>query len=387
MASVVQIQSPVQDNPMLTIQQIANNMQNLRANSQKMELAKQMAPLIQAQTQAQTNLLNQKTAAGQATLPYAASLAASNAAIKNYIAGHPSINYSSAAQQAYAAQEAKEQGNPQIADAINAALQAKTASSQQTGDYRQALADTIRSGTRDLGQKLKQTTFATLDPTSKLWGNVAPEDRATVQRAAQINVARSLMTPSTINQGTYLQSAGDLFNKSNATLGKILTESPQNGLVQYANLTLAKAESTVGKNSPLYNDLKSFEMEQKAMSNEIGRLMNDPNVEQAVKDRAKLFDINWKNMTIGGIIQARQTIADILKGQEERLNALTSLNRLKEPNPLEQHVNLTTVPANLGGQSSISSHNIKVKSPNGSMHIIPASQLNYFKSLGFSEAQ
>lgn len=388
MASIVNIASPVAGNPMLSIQQIAGNMQNMRNTAQKIQQAREMFPLQKSQLEAQTDLINQKNALAAAQLPSAATMAQAQAAIKNYQATHPSTLYSGAAQQAYAGQEAQQQGNQDIANLINTALQSRNVSNQATADWRQQQAKqawlrTIPAGARTpvVDMLMRKGYF------SKDMGDLNEGEREDLGALMSAS-SRFSQLPATLKTGSVISQA---FNSNLDNLNNMYDEVQnvglKSGIPGWTQMKIADLQSRVSQQPGDQADkIKTLVTQigdlQETVAKQYMRLMGMPNTDQSLQQAEKI---------VGSPKNIGQMTWPQLKSKLYNLKLMAYQEEKALQNPLAANLGSK---ANLPVPSSLSvippsrePNQITVKSPNGSVHVIPRDQLQGALQMGFNVVQ
>ena len=416
MASIVQAGIPVSQNVPMQMAQIANALQSMRARHA-------MEELEQERLEAQRATLPFKQAVARQQLDLAQQRLAQQREHQAYMEAHPYTGLTGLAQQvAYMrglAQEggvspsspamtspssrngaqdlsplgpgAPEEGSlgkgitPDLNNAADAykymqnQLLQRNQYQQQRGNYYEALTKTLQSGRRDIPASLVPSVYATAPLDSAVWANISPIDRANVQADAKGMVARKLTTPTILNQIQYLGTASDLLDKSNQDLAYILNKSSLQGYPKLMELNVSKALEKVGRDSPEYNHLKSFEMQQKLLSAEIRRLINAPNVSEESKDMLRTIDVDWRNMSINNIIRQREVLANFLESQRRRLRSTVSPARIQSP---MIPVNIPHLGRKLSGKIGEGVEKVRVKAKDGTYFTIPKDQLEEARASG-----
>lgn len=431
MASIVQAGIPVSRNVPMQMAQIANALQTMRAR-------RQMAQLEQERLTQQEKLEPFKEEIAREQLGLGQQRLAQQRELQQYREAHPETALSGLAQQfAYfrgLQQQAKtspsstvaappslgvgapslspqpsgapeevhvgqsqpttaplsQQQFPDIRSAANAAhyfqqlLRLKNLYQQSKAHYYDTLSHYAESGRKDLPASLVPYIYATSPHDSKIWDEIAPQDRANVKADAQGLVARKMATPTILNQIQFLGTASDLLDKSNRDLAFIMNKSNLQGYPKLLEMKIGKVLEKIGQDSPEYNHRKSFEMQQKLLSAEIRRLINSPNVSEESKDMLRTINVDWRNMSLNNIIRQREILANFLESQKRRLAATVSPDRIQHP---MIPVTISHLRRGKLGQIIPSSDRIRVQTKDGRSFSIPKSQLDEAKASGLMEAQ
>jgi len=374
MASVVSIPTPIAGNPISQIQQIASNMAALRNATLK-------GNLVQTQTQ---------------LAPLNAAYKQSQAALANYKLAHPGFMASGGAQQAMLASDLADQGKGEEADAIRKYMQAQQ-------NYRQNFANYYSQRSSNYIPNMFPANVRPfiLDYMSKEgvlgknFNELTPEQQQNITQIGRQAQNWTAM-PATLKIGATIAPALESnVNQLEQQIRDLSSSGFVSGIPGWAQLGGAKLESLMGKDNP--EGLQQYQTQVANIygtaitsAKQLARLMGLQNTDQAAKAAQSIlgsktdFINNPMSMNLSKIQNLRQLMQNEVMALQGG-GGPQALNRLSK-------MNLTQSPA-LGVSSAQPSRNasspqtITVKSPNGSMHTIPKSQLDKFLQAKFTVVQ